>query len=151
MQLKYLDAKVVFQEVPDEVSLAIRISGCPNRCVGCHSPEQAEDTGTLLTIDTLTDLLSRIGKFTSCVCFMGGDGSPEQLLELTSFLQQRGLKVAVYSGQAKSPLLWESSLDYLKLGPYIESKGGLDKRTTNQRFYRKTPEGWSDITYKFRR
>lgn len=35
--MKYSDAQVVFAEVPDEITLAISISGCPNRCPGCHS------------------------------------------------------------------------------------------------------------------
>ena len=35
--LKYVNTAVVFQEIPDEVTLAINISGCPCRCPGCHS------------------------------------------------------------------------------------------------------------------
>ena len=35
--LKYANFDIVFQEVPDEVTLAINISNCPNQCVGCHS------------------------------------------------------------------------------------------------------------------
>lgn len=42
-------------------------------------------------------------------------------------------------------------LDYLKLGPYDERLGGLDKSTTNQRFYRIEAEKLIDETYLFRR
>ena len=35
--LKYANFDVVFQEVPDEVTLAINITNCPNQCPGCHS------------------------------------------------------------------------------------------------------------------
>ena len=37
--LKYLNCQVTFAEVPDEISLCINITNCPNRCPGCHSPE----------------------------------------------------------------------------------------------------------------
>ena len=43
--LKYADYDIVFQEIPNEVTLAINISNCPNRCVGCHSPYLMEDVG----------------------------------------------------------------------------------------------------------
>ena len=35
--LKYANFDIVFQEVPEEVTLAINISNCPNQCPGCHS------------------------------------------------------------------------------------------------------------------
>ena len=35
--LKYVNTGIVFQEIPDEVTLAINISNCPCRCPGCHS------------------------------------------------------------------------------------------------------------------
>jgi predicted enzyme involved in methoxymalonyl-ACP biosynthesis len=43
--LKYVDTKVVFVEVPDEITLAISISGCPCFCEGCHSAYLAKDIG----------------------------------------------------------------------------------------------------------
>ena len=43
--LKYTSYTVVFQEVPDEVSLAFEVSGCPFKCEGCHSPHLWEDVG----------------------------------------------------------------------------------------------------------
>lgn len=43
--LKYVDARVVFQEIPDEITLAINISNCPCHCKGCHSQYLAEDIG----------------------------------------------------------------------------------------------------------
>ena len=36
---------VVFQEIPGEVTLALNLSGCPNRCAGCHSPHLWEEVG----------------------------------------------------------------------------------------------------------
>ena len=42
---KYIDARVTFSEVPDEISLCISITGCPYRCFSCHSPHLREDIG----------------------------------------------------------------------------------------------------------
>ena len=40
--------------------------------------------------------------------------------------------------------------DYVKVGPYIEECGPLNKRTTNQRLYKCDKNGnKEDITYRF--
>ena len=36
--LKCYSYDIVCQEIPDEITLAVNISCCPNRCQGCHSP-----------------------------------------------------------------------------------------------------------------
>ena len=54
--LKYVEAQVVFSEIPDEITLCINISNCPCHCIGCHSPYLAEDIGEYLTFDTLLKL-----------------------------------------------------------------------------------------------
>ena len=40
------------------------------------------------------------------------------------------------------------NFDFIKLGPYIPSKGGLDSPSTNQRFYRIEDQPWYDYTVK---
>ena len=52
-ELKYVNTEVVFQEVPDEISLAINISGCPIHCPDCHSKFLWENVGTILDIKSL--------------------------------------------------------------------------------------------------
>ena len=74
--LRYTDYDIVFQEIPDEVTLAINISNCPNRCKGCHSAYLMEDVGDLLTEESLSALLQKYGSAATCVCFMGGDAEP---------------------------------------------------------------------------
>ena len=46
--LKFHNYDIVFQEIPDEVTLAVNITGCPCHCPGCHSPHLWEDSGTEL-------------------------------------------------------------------------------------------------------
>ena len=157
--LKYVDAKVVFAEVPDEVTLAINISNCPCQCKGCHSSYLAQDIGKELTFDSLLRLCAGNNGI-SCVAFMGGDSEPSYINKLSEVLKvgELNLKVAWYSGrQELSTDINLKNFDYIKLGPYREEFGPLNSRTTNQRFYkvhRKVVSGLvgyelEDETYKF--
>lgn len=158
--IKFTDYMVTFREVPDEISLCINISNCPNRCLGCHSKELWEDIGEELTDEKLCSLIAKNEGIT-CVCLMGGDSDPKRVEELCKLVKTNfpGLLTCWYSGKRENSIDL-SYLDYLKLGPYIEQLGGLDRPTTNQRFYavelsRSTDENYNpeygliDITDKF--
>lgn len=134
--LKYVDTKVVFQEVPDEVTLAINISNCPCHCEGCHSPYLAEDIGTDLTIEELTRLGTETEGIT-CIAFMGGDSDPKRINRLAKWVtEELDLKVAWYSGRQYIPdEIDVSNFNYIKIGPYIPKLGGLDSENTNQIMY----------------
>ena len=154
--LKYTDAQVTFAEVPDEITLCINISNCPCHCKGCHSAYLAEDIGALLSEAGLT-LLIEASRGISCVAFMGGDANPEEINLYAAFIKgiYPGIKVAWYSGrQELSKDIDLMNFDYIKLGPYDEDKGPLNKRTTNQKFYKVFHFSTGrceliDITHKF--
>jgi anaerobic ribonucleoside-triphosphate reductase activating protein len=149
--LKYTDTEVVFDEVPNEITLAINISNCPFHCPGCHSPELWEDIGDILDRKSLSTLLTK-NRGISCVSFMGGDKSSELINDLASFIKETfpKLKISWYSGRDRlSENISLNNFDYIKLGPYIESLGGLDKKTTNQRFYKVLENKLIDITNLF--
>lgn len=148
--LKYVDAKVVFAEVPDEVTLAINISNCPCQCKSCHSSYLAQDIGTELTFSELRRLIKHNSGI-SCIAFMGGDSEPKRIDALASFVTNHyQLKVAWYSGrQELSKEIDLQNFDAIKLGPYIEELGPLNSRTTNQRFYKVNGKELVDITNKF--
>lgn len=166
--LKYTDAKVVFLEIPDEVTLAINISNCPCHCKNCHSSYLAEDIGEVLTISRIEKLIISNEGITA-ICFMGGDNDPKLVnhyaktireirskeiydtlitdrdIKLPKGLIPKGtkisfsrfvpnkLKIGWYSGrQELSKDIDLNNFDYIKLGPYIEEKGPLNSRTTNQ-------------------
>ena len=59
--LKYVNTGIVFQEIPDEVTLAINISNCPCRCPGCHSHYLWEDIGLPLNTDAIDAFVERYG------------------------------------------------------------------------------------------
>lgn len=148
--LKFVDFDIVFQEIPDEVTLAINLSNCPHRCAGCHSPQLQQNIGKELNESTLSDLLCRYEKSITCVCFMGGDATPDEVSRLADFVRQewdRRIKTAWYSGcESLREKASANSFDFIKLGPYIESLGGLNSKTTNQRLYRIENDILNDIT-----
>lgn len=149
--LKYVDAKVAFAEVPNEVTLAINISGCPCNCRGCHSSYLAEDIGEPLDLQHLTNLIDS-NKGTSCVCIMGGDANPSEVDDIAQDIKEYypKLKVGWYSGrQELSKDINLEFFDFIKLGPYKEEFGPLNSRTTNQRFYKVNGKELVDITNKF--
>lgn len=134
--LKYVDTLVSFQEIPDEISLCINISNCPNNCPGCHSAYLKDDIGTPLTYTELMRILKDIRGIT-CVCFMGGDKEPWEIQRLAQFVKEKGLKVAWYSGkQELHEDIRLANFDYVKLGPYVEELGPLTSPTTNQVMYK---------------
>ena len=55
--VRYHNFDVVFAEIPDETTLAINITGCPNRCPGGHSPHLQRDEGRTLDDAALRALL----------------------------------------------------------------------------------------------
>ena len=149
--LKYVDAKVVFAEVPNEVTLAINISNCPCHCEGCHSLYLAEDIGEPLDLQHLTGLIDSNSGI-SCVCIMGGDANPSEVDDIAQDIKEYypELKVAWYSGkQELSKDIDLENFDYVKLGPYIKDRGPLDNVNTNQRFYKVINKELVDITSAF--
>lgn len=149
--LKYVDTKVVFAEIPDEITLAINISGCPCNCKGCHSSYLAKNIGEPLDLQHLTNLIDS-NKGISCVCIMGGDANPSEVDDIAQDIKEYypELKVGWYSGrQELSKNIELGNFDYIKLGPYIEEFGPLNSKTTNQRFYKVSDGELVDITSKF--
>ena len=144
--MKYYNAMVVFEEIPNEVTLAINISNCPCHCKGCHSKFLWEDVGTELALEELDRLIDKNDGITT-VCFMGGDANPEAINTLAEYVHEiRKLKVGWYSGRdtyyEDINFNW---YDYIKLGQYDEELGGLNKSTTNQRLFKLTHEKIDDV------
>ena len=137
--LKYINSDIVFQEIPDEVTLAINISNCPCRCPGCHSKFLWADTGTELSESSIDDFVVEFGKDITCICFMGGDSESAEVNRLAMYIRTRydRFKIGWYTGRTLiSPLVDTGNFDYIKVGPYIAHLGPLKSPTTNQRLYR---------------
>lgn len=160
--LKFVDFRVCFQEVPDEISLCINLSGCPHKCKGCHSEYLQQDIGTVLTTQILDKMIESNDGIT-CVCFMGGDNDLLALYTLAKHVKSNHrLLTAWYTGYDSLESLMDNPvckvLDFIKVGPYIEERGPLNNPNTNQVFYTKgsamkkldvSQNMWYDTTGKF--
>ena len=151
--LKYVNTGVVFQEIPDEVTLAINISNCPCHCPGCHSRYLWDDVGLPLNPEAIDAFVGKYGSDLTCIAFMGGDSDPKGVDLLAQYVHEEypHLRVAWYSGRTViSPLIQKNDFDYIKIGPFIRHLGPLKRPTTNQRLYRQNDQGeFEDITARF--
>jgi anaerobic ribonucleoside-triphosphate reductase activating protein len=151
--LKYVNTGVVFQEIPDEVTLAINISNCPCHCPGCHSHYLWDDIGLPLDTDAIDQFVDQYGTDITCISFMGGDADPKAVNSLAQYIHEYypQFHVAWYSGRLRIPsVVCKADFDYIKVGPYIKHLGPLKSPTTNQRLYRQQTDGsFEDITYRF--
>ena len=151
--IKYSNHDIVFQEFPDEVTLAINLSLCPNGCPGCHSAYVQGDVGEELTPERL---LGSIGDFIgeiTCVGLMGGDNDPAEVDHLMHVVKERygeSLHTGWYSGRQQLPEGFNSeAFDYVKVCTYVKALGPLNAATTNQRLYRVKNGEFEDITSRF--
>lgn len=153
--LKYYNYDIVFQEIPDEVTLAVNITNCPNKCKGCHSIHLQQDIGEYLNKELIDEWVIRYGSGISCFCFMGGDNDPLELARLAKYIRGTypSIKTAWYSGCSSLPSGFDNScFQFVKLGAYMEELGTLRDKNSNQRLFELSQNGeMTDITYKFYR
>ncbi|MDD6437215.1 MAG: anaerobic ribonucleoside-triphosphate reductase activating protein [Prevotella sp.] len=151
--LKYLNTGIVFQEIPDETTLAINITQCPCHCPGCHSTYLWEDIGDVLDRKAVDNFVNQYGHDITCICLMGGDSDPAAVNETAAYIRHAYpyYKVGWYSGRLRlSPEIEPENFDYIKIGPYIRHLGPLKSPTTNQRLYQIDRHGqFHDITFRF--
>lgn len=152
--IKYVPemTSVVIEEIPDRVTLAVDISNCQGNCVGCHSPFLKTDIGEELT-ESVIDRLVADNFGVDCFLFLGEGKDPDTLLRLAAHVRSIALSAALYSGRKAVEDEIFMAFDYVKVGPYIESYGPLNSKTTNQRLYKVTHDADSysltDITSRF--
>lgn len=142
--------QVVFEEIPDKITLAFNITNCQHKCPGCHSPELRKDIGDELTTDLIDEAIGK-NYGVNCVCFMGEGNDRERLLELIRYVKNKhNLDTALYTGSDNfddKEII--DNLNYLKIGRYDEKLGPLNVKTTNQRMYFNDDGKMVDITEKF--
>jgi anaerobic ribonucleoside-triphosphate reductase activating protein len=145
LPLKYLGYGIALQEVPNEISLVINISGCLHHCNGCHSQYLWHYEGELIKND-IDDLILKYEDMITCVCFMGGEQNIDELLIYLKYIKSIGLKTCLYSGcdSIKDIQSLMPYLDWVKIGKYEESLRTDDNiqydiklATSNQNIYKK--------------
>ena len=145
--LKYFDYSVTFAEFPDEVSLCVNLSNCPNKCEKCSESWLAQDIGIVLNEDSISELIEKNPGIT-LFGFMGGDNDPEERVVLSKFIKNNfGIE----------------TFDYYKYGKWIypfDENGSLicDKQCgpicyvgTNQKMFEIRNGKMTDITYRFQK
>ena len=85
--IKYKDYFVVFEEIPDRISLAVNITNCQNNCIGCHSPELRLNNGEELTEEVI-DKLIKENYGIDCFLFMGEGKDYGRLMELAQYIKE---------------------------------------------------------------
>ncbi len=148
--LKFLNTMVVFEEIPDKISLAVNMTNCQNKCVGCHSPQLRKDIGKELTEEVVDELIKE-NEGINCFLFMGEGNDKDSLIKMARYIKEKyaSLSLAIYSGRDNVEDDFYELFDYVKIGPYIAKFGPLNKDTTNQRLLKIEDEARKDITSMF--
>lgn len=153
---------VTFAEFPDEISVCVNISGCPNLCEGCSEPELREDAGTELTEENLEVLLKN---YEDCTVFglMGGDADHHDIIRIAEYVHEHSnMKVGFYSGMDSLDLELIPYIDLYKIGRWItptgesstwwkKNCGPLVFPFSNQLYFEKHENKLVNCTYKFRK
>jgi anaerobic ribonucleoside-triphosphate reductase activating protein len=135
MTFNCLTPSVVFQEVPNEISLCFSITGCKVGCKGCHSTELwNENYGIALTNKNFIGWLNKYKNLITCVVFFGGEWQASDLVEKLIIANNFGLKTCLYSGRDHIDINISQHLTFLKTGAWQAELGGLDSETSNQVF-----------------
>jgi anaerobic ribonucleoside-triphosphate reductase activating protein len=150
--MKYTTTEIVMREFPGEITLAINISGCPNLCEGCHSPELRQDIGKELNYKVVEELIEQ-NKGITCIGFMGGDAYTEELKDIFGNLRwyKPDIKIGWYSGRDYLDTDFIPYVDYYKFGSYQPKYGPLDSPTTNQVMLKWVDGNFTNITKEFLR
>lgn len=148
--LKFLNTMVVFEEIPDKISLAVNMTNCQNKCVGCHSPQLRKDIGKELTEEVVDELIKE-NEGINCFLFMGEGNDKDSLIKMARYIKEKyvSLSLAIYSGRDNVEDDFYELFDYVKIGPYIAKFGPLNKDTTNQRLLKIEDGARKDITSMF--
>lgn len=150
--MRYCGIDVTLSEVPNEISLTILMSGCPNGCPDCHSKlSWDKNYGKEINSDIMKNILSKYKDSVSCVVFLGGEWNKE-FINLLNICKINNLKTCLYSGLDNIDLISKNiinKLDYIKIGSYNKKYGDLSNKNSNQKFYNLKDGKLIDLTHLF--
>lgn len=150
---------VTMTEIPNRLAVFFEVGNCTVHCKGCHS-KHLWDTANRDNSDSLNDIMHYADRYyqmgANAILFMGGLRSlnvpPSKFInEILRPLYEKGYDIGLYDGGFWDSLVEEASwyCKWIKVGPYIETLGGLDSTTTNQKFYEKIDDKWVDQTTNY--
>jgi len=128
---------VVFQECPGEVALAFSCYGCSLACPGCHRENLwDENNGTPLSDIEFKQQLKKYQGLITAVVFFGGEWQVFDLQSKLKIARQFHLKTCLYTGLQHISRHLRPHLDFVKTGPWIAHRGGLENPASNQAYWR---------------
>lgn len=126
---------IVFQEVPEHISICFSIPGCSLQCDGCHSTHLwKKNNNRSLSLNNYLNVLKKYQAMADCVLFMGGEWNKTELIQFLLLAKSMDFKTCLYTGLDTVDEDILDQLNYIKTGPWIKSLGGLSSPITNQRF-----------------
>ena len=94
---------VVFEEIPDKISVAINITNCQNNCIGCHSKFLKNNMGEILDEKEIDKIMKRENGV-DCFLFMGEGNDIPRLIELNNYVKDTyNIETGIYSGSEDVP------------------------------------------------
>lgn len=144
--MKYNGWHITMNEMPGWIALAYSITECPLRCKSCHSPELQTSVGHTLSTDVIIGHLKQYPQVDGII-LMGHGSSFDDLPGIVDVVRAHNKMICVYTGLVSIPDDVYELLDYIKIGPYVESRGGLNSPHTNQRMVDCKTK--LDVTHKF--
>ena len=161
--LRFYDYAVTFAEFPEEITLALNITGCILNCSGCSEPWlKPADAGELLTEEKIDSLIADHSDIT-VFGLMGGDNDHKDCIRVAKYIHENypNIKVGMYSGREFINLDLAQHLDYYKIGRWIMPEGPVEDwhKTnngvlqfpwSNQLLFEKVGNKIVNITHKFR-
>lgn len=135
---------ITFAEIPDRMAVYIELGDCCLHCKGCHSPELCTPmTQGAELVDILEYVQSALDNGANAILVLGGTDcnhfKRETLIDMLQALSQLGA-VCLYSGSDDTKGIQQlaslGNCTWVKVGSYKEKLGGLQSKTTNQRFYK---------------
>jgi anaerobic ribonucleoside-triphosphate reductase activating protein len=126
---------IVFQEVPEHISICFSIPGCALQCEGCHSAHLwKQNKYPHLNLKDYLTILKTYKGMADCVLFMGGEWNKSELIQFLMLAKALDYKTCLYTGQTEVDDELLAQLNYIKTGPWKKELGGLSCPGTNQRF-----------------
>lgn len=154
----YSSTAISFREVPNEIARCFSISECGLRCSEWPIPGPQGTCGEPLTPEVMDKLIGDDAlDGVNVYAFLGEGDDREALRELLATAHDYGMLTCLYTSSDNISDFEDLMhlLDYIKIGHYDSELGGLDKETTNQRYYINISldeEGYelNVLTYMFR-
>lgn len=134
---------VTFTEIPNQMVAFFEVGNCTMKCRGCHSQHLWGDKDAhYMGVEDFLEYANK--EMVQGILLMGGytNGiAKDEVLENIIKPLSEHYPIGMYHGGDSLDLKYAQPLEWLKVGSYIEHKGGLDKPTTNQRFYKRDASG----------